>query len=311
MTLHVTGLHHFTAIAGDPTENAKFYVNKLGLRMVKKTVNHDAPEMYHLFYGDKEGKPGSGITFFPGMSDQQGQPGAGMITELGLRIPEDSLEYWRKHLEDEEINFEEEEWRGKTTLSFSDPDGLPLRLVPVEEDDSYTVWEDSTVPWENQVRGMNHIRLSVQRISGIRPVLDRMGLEEADDKHENTFFDAADGSSVEVEETDRRGRMGKGSVHHIAFKAGETNKEIEKWRDKLMKLDMRPSPAISRKYFTSTYVRTPVGILFEFSSMEPGYTADEPVEELGNSFVLPEKLQDRREEILENLPEFREEEINQ
>ena len=311
MTLKVTGLHHFTAIAGDPTENAKFYVNKLGLRMVKKTVNHDAQEMYHLFYGDRKGTPGSGITFFPGMSDQQGKPGAGMITELGLRVPEDSLDYWKEQFEDEEIQFEEEEWRGKTTLSFSDPDGLPLRLVPVETNDNYVSWEDSTVSEENQVHGMNHVKLSVQSVSSIQPVLDRMGLERALDEYENTFFDAEDGSCVEIEETDQRGRMGKGSVHHIAFKAGETDEEIEQWRGKLMKLGMRPSPAISRKYFTSTYARTPVGILFEFSSMGPGYTADESVGELGTSFVLPEKLQGRREEILESLPEFREEEINQ
>jgi glyoxalase family protein len=311
MTLEVKGLHHFTAIAGDPTENAKFYVNKLGMRMVKKTVNHDAPEMYHLFYGDKKGTPGSGITFFPGMADQPGQPGAGMITELGLRVPETSLDYWEERFKEEDIEFEEQVWRGKATLSFSDPDGLPLRLVPVETDDNYVSWEDSTVPEENQICGMNHVKLSVQRISGIQPVLDRMGLEEADDEYENTFFDAEDGTCVEVEETDQRGRMGKGSVHHIAFKAGENEEEIEQWRDKLMKIGMRPSPAISRKYFTSTYARTPVGILFEFSSMGPGYTADESVEELGTNFVLPENLQGQREEIMRNLPEFREEEINQ
>lgn len=279
--------------------------------MVKKTVNHDAPEMYHLFYGDKKGTPGSGITFFPGMADQPGQPGAGMITELGLRVPETSLDYWEERFKEEDIEFEEQVWRGKATLSFSDPDGLPLRLVPVETDDNYVSWEDSTVPEENQICGMNHVKLSVQRISGIQPVLDRMGLEEADDEYENTFFDAEDGTCVEVEETDQRGRMGKGSVHHIAFKAGENEEEIEQWRDKLMKIGMRPSPAISRKYFTSTYARTPVGILFEFSSMGPGYTADESVEELGTNFVLPENLQGQREEIMRNLPEFREEEINQ
>ncbi len=311
MTLKVKGLHHFTAIAGDPTENAKFYVNKLGMRMVKKTVNHDAPEMYHLFYGDKEGTPGSGITFFPGMADQPGKPGAGMITELGLRIPEGSLEFWKQHLDEEDVEFETEEWRGKQSISFTDPDGLSLRLVPVETGEEYLTWGEGTVPEENQIQGMNHVKLSVQRSSSIEPVLKRMQLEKAEDEEENNFFDAEDGSCVEVEETDQRGSMGKGSVHHIAFKAGENEEEIEKWRDKLMKIGMRPSPAISRKYFTSTYARTPAGILFEFSSMGPGYTADESVEELGTNFVLPENLQGRREEIMENLPEFREEEINQ
>ena len=279
--------------------------------MVKKTVNHDAPEMYHLFYGDKKGTPGSGITFFPGMSDQKGKPGAGMITELGLRVPEESLDYWKTYLEDEEVEYEEQQWRGKTKLTLEDPDGLKLRLVPVETSHNYTPWEDSTVPEENQVRGMNHVKLSVQSSSGIEPILQHMGLEKSGEDHENIFFDAEDGSCVEVQETSQRGRMGKGSVHHIAFKAGETDEEIEQWRDKLMNLGMRPSPAISRKYFTSTYARTPVGILFEFSSMGPGYKADESVEELGSNFVLPENLQDRREEILENLAEFREEEINQ
>ena len=309
MTLEVKGLHHFTAMAGDPTENAKFYVNKLGMRMVKKTVNHDAPEMYHLFYGDKKGTPGSGITFFPGMSNQEGKTGAGMITELGLRIPENSLDYWKNRLEEKNVEFQQDEWREKQTITFEDPDGLSLRLVPHQKSD-YIPWESSQVPGENQIRGMHHVTLSVHRSDDMAPVLEEMGLEEGQE-HENRYFNAEDGSGVEVRETSERGRMGKGSVHHIAFKAGETQEEIEKWRDKLIKLGMRPSPAISRKYFTSTYARTPAGILFEFSSMGPGYTADESVEELGKNFVLPENLQDRREQIEKVLPEFNEEEINQ
>lgn len=308
MTPEVRGLHHFTAIAGDPTENAKFYVNTLGLRMVKKTVNHDAPEMYHLFYGDKKGTPGSSITFFPGMAERQGKPGAGMITELGLRIPENSLDYWKERFEDEKLKFEVEKWRGRKTLKFSDPDELPLRFVP-EENNDYMPWEESKVPEEHQICGMHHVTLSVQREESITPVLELMGLEKLNEDFENLYFEAEDGSGVEIRETSDRGRMGQGSVHHVAFKAGETDQEIENWREKLQNSGMRPSPAISRKYFTSTYARTPAGILFEFSSMGPGYTADESVEELGENFVLPEKLQDRREGILENLPEFREEEV--
>jgi glyoxalase family protein len=303
MTQEVQGLHHFTGIAGDPTENAKFYVNTLGLRMVKKTVNHDAPDVYHLFYGDREGTPGSSITFFPGMTEKQGETGAGMITELGLRIPENSMQYWKKRMEEKEIELEEENWHGKQTLSFSDPDGLPLRLVPEEKSD-YTSWEDSKVPEEHQVEGMHHITLSVHRRDGIAPLLEELGFEEVGEN----IFEAEDGSKVEVKETDKHGRMGKGSVHHIAFKAGD-EEDVRKIREKVRSMGMRPSPAISRKYFTSTYARTPVGILFEFSSMGPGYTADEDVEELGENFVLPENLQGREEEILENLPEFNEDEI--
>lgn len=308
MTLKVKGLHHFTAMAGDPTENAKFYVNILGLRMVKKTVNHDAPEMYHLFYGDRKGTPGSSITFFPGMSEREGKPGAGMITELGLRIPENSIGYWKERLEEKNVDFKQEDWRGKQSLTFKDPDGLPLRLVP-DQKDEYTAWEDSNVPEEKQITGMHHVTLSVHRSDDIAPVLEEMGLEEGDE-HENRYFNAEDGSGVEVRETSERGQMGKGSVHHIAFKAGENEQEIQKWSEKLQATGMRPSPAISRKYFTSTYARTPVGILFEFSSMGPGYTEDESVEGLGSSLVLPENLQDKRSQIEKVLPEFNEDEIN-
>ena len=122
----IQGLHHFTAIAGEPTENAKFYVNILGLRMVKKTVNHDAPQMYHLFYGDREGTPGSSITFFPGMSDQEGKPRKNMVTELGLRIPEGSISYWRERLEEKDVELEEDEWHGSSTLRFKDDSGLSV-----------------------------------------------------------------------------------------------------------------------------------------------------------------------------------------
>lgn len=218
-----------------------------------------------------------------------------------------SFSYWKNRLEEKEIEYTEEIWQGGQTLSFEDNSGLNLRLISVDTED-YTPWEDSKVPEKHQLQGMHHVSLSVKNSSGIEPILEEMGLEKAD-KFDNTYFDAEDGSGVEVKETNKQGTMGTGSVHHVAFKAGETEQEIEQWRDKLKRMGMRPSPAISRKYFTSTYARTPVGILFEFSSMGPGYTADESVEDLGSSLVLPEKLQGQREQIKATLPEFNEEEI--
>jgi glyoxalase family protein len=299
----VYGLHHFTAISGDPTENAKFYVNVLGMRMVKKTVNHDAPQVYHLFYGDYEGTPGSSVTFFPDMADQQGEQGAGQVTELGLRIPQGSLDYWRERLEDHEIDFQEEEWHGYQTLSLEDDSGIPLRLV-VEGSEDFTTWEDSKVPEEHQVRGMHHVELSVQDSTNTRELLNIMSLEEVEDG----FFEAEDGSKVVINETDKRGRMGTGTVHHIAFKV-QDEQESDKWRDKLQRHGMRPSPLVNRKYFSSIYFREPGGVLFEFATMGEGYTADESLEDLGSSLVLPENLEDQREKIESVLPEFREEEI--
>lgn len=308
MDPEVKGLHHFTAIAGDPTENAKFYVNTLGLKLVKKTVNHDAPEMYHLFYGDNEGNPGTSLTFFPEMTDQDGEPGAGMITELGLRIPEKSTAYWTERLEDNGLNFQIEDWHGKNTIKFKDPHGLPLRLVP-ENTEDYTPWGDSNVPEEHQIRGMHHISIDLHDTEQMSKILRLMDFEE-EEVEENRYLKAEDGSGVELRETEKHGSMGRGSVHHIAFKAGEDEEDLEKWREQLKKIGMRPSPVISRKYFASTYARTPDGVLFEFSTMGPGYTADESVEELGTNFVLPEKLEGKHEEILDALPEFREEEID-
>jgi len=306
MTYKIQGLHHFTALSGEPTQNAKFYVNKLGLRMVKKTVNHDAPEMYHLFYGDNEGTPGSSITFFPQMSKQKGKTGHNMVTELGLRIPKNSIEYWEQRLDEKNIDYEKETRNGKDTLSFSDNDGLPLRLVPAHSEE-FKAWSESSVPEKHQIQGMHHVALTVQNSENTVKLLEQMGLTEEEDS-DNIFFRAEDGSGVEVRESSKRGQMGRGSVHHVAFKAGDEKNQKE-WRDRIQRMGMRPSPAISRKYFTSFYFRIPSGILFEFSTMEPGYTADESVEELGSSIVLPESLQDQREKIEKALPEFREEEL--
>jgi len=304
MTLQsIQGLHHFTALSGDPTENAKFYVNTLGLRMVKKTVNHDAPEMYHLFYGDNEGTPGSSITFFPQMSEAQGQPGTNMVTELGLRIPESSLNYWEQRLDQKEITYQKEEWLEKETLKFSDNDGLQLRLVPSKSDD-FKTWSNSRVPEKHQIQGMYHVTLSIQKTETTGKILKEMGFKQEG----QGFFRAEDGSVVKLKEENKQGRMGKGSVHHVAFKAGDSENH-SLWRDKIQKMGMRPSPAVSRKYFTSFYFRIPSGILFEFSTMGPGYTSDESVEELGSSLVLPEKLESRREQIEKALPSFNEEEI--
>ena len=298
----IRGLHHFTAIAGDPTENAKFYVNTLGLRMVKKTVNHDAPGMYHLFYADNEGTPGSSITFFPGMSEEKGEKGKNMVTELGLRIPEDSTDYWKERLEDKEIDYEKDEWHGYSTLKFEDDSGLQLRMLE-QSSTEFKPWEDSPVPEQHQIKGMHHVTLSVGRKKDMAGLLQEMGLEK-----EQSIYRAEDGSAVELKKSEKRGKMGRGSVHHVAFKAGDEENQ-NKWREKIQKMGMRPSPTISRKYFTSFYFRTYSGILFEFSTMGPGYTTDETVEELGTSLVLPEKLESNREKIEKVLPEFNEEEI--
>jgi glyoxalase family protein len=257
-------------MCGDPTENADFYVNKLGLRLVKKTVNHDAPTVYHLFYGDRKGTPGSSITFFPNITDRERVTGANQVTELGLRIPEDSIQYWKERLENLDIEYDEEEFHGKNTLKLEDPDGLPLRLYP-EDSEDFETWEESDVDEEHQIRGMSHIVITVTSADSTRSLLEEVGLQEESE----SWYKAEDGSKVEVRESDETGREGKGTVHHIAFKVRD--EEQEPIREKIKSLGFRPSPLISRKYFTSFYFRESNNVLFEFSNLEPGYTADESV----------------------------------
>lgn len=297
MQPEIRGLHHITIMCGDPTRNADFYVNKLGLRMVKKTVNHDAPTVYHLFYGDRKGTPGSSITFFPNITDRDGVTGANQVTELGLRIPENSVQYWRKRLENLNIEYSTEKFHGKQTLKFEDPDGLPLRLYP-EESREFEIWQESDVSQEHQIQGMSHVAITVESPENTEKLLQEVGLEEESEK----WYVAEDRSHVEIREADQIGREGKGTVHHIAFKVGDN--EQEPMREKIKSMGFRPSPLISRKYFTSFYFREGNNVLFEFSNLEPGYTADETVEELGTNLVLPENLEDRREEIENALEEF-------
>jgi len=295
----VEGLHHITVICGEPDVNADFYIDVLGLRLVKKTVNHDAPELYHLFYGDRKGSVGSSITFFPLMADNSGEPGTGQVTELGLRIPPNSLQYWKDRLYQKDVPYEVENLRGMETVILQDPDGLGLRLIP-EKNDRFEAWEESDVPEDHQIMGMKQVKIEASQYDLSRQLIELMGLENT----EENFFEADDGSGVQLIDSNRRGKMGRGSVHHIAFSLSDDEMQ-EAWREELDSFGLRPSQIIERKYFKSIYFREPSDVLFEFATSGPGYTADEDVEELGEKLVLPEKLEGRREEIEKDLPEFR------
>ncbi len=294
----VEGLHHITVICGDPQTNADFYIDVLGLRLVKKTVNHDAPELYHLFYGDGEGTPGSSITFFPLMADNEGEQGSGQVTELGLRIPENSVQYWKDRLHENDVVYEVEKLRGLETLVFEDTDGLPLRLIPSDNTD-FRPWSGSSVPERHQIQGMKQVRIEASEYGLSKQLIELMGLENV----QNDFLRAEDGSGVQLVNSGRRGRMGRGTVHHIAFKV--SGKEMqEAWREELQEMGLRPSGIIDRKYFKSIYFREPSDVLFEFATVGPGYTEDEEVDELGENLVLPDKLESRRGEIEASLPDF-------
>lgn len=305
------GLHHVTAIVGDPQRNAEFYVGALGLRLVKRTVNHDDTHTHHLYFGDRGGTPGTNITFFPWTDEgRQGQFGAGQARETAYLIRPDSLGYWIDRLEGRGIDVERIERFDETALRLTDPDGIGLELVASEaatEADAIP-WPEGPVPAEHQLRGLSGVTLAVADPEPTAAVLtDVLGYERATEAGDRRRYRAAGGGPgavLDLVETDAsRGRMGVGTVHHVAFETTDVA-EQERFREALAAHGLSPSEIIDRKYFSAVYAREPGGVLFEISTTGPGFTVDEDVEDLGSRLTLPEWLADEREEIEANLPPF-------
>lgn len=304
------GLHHVTAIAGDPQRNAEFYVETLGLRFVKKTVNHDDTYTYHFYFGDGDGTPGTNITFFPwGDQGRSGQFGAGQTKSTTYAIPSESLDYWLDRLESHGIDVDGPIERfDETVIEFDDPDGVTLALVATPDAPNGRPWKESPVPENHQLRGIYSVTLAVNEIEPTGAVLtDGLGYEreaEADGRHRYRSAAGGFGSIVDLLETDRpHGQMGTGTVHHVAYKAQNTT-EQEQWRDHLTDHGLQVTEIIDRTYFHSLYFREPGGVLFEIATMGPGFTADQNQDELGTDLALPDWLEDEREEIESHLPSF-------
>lgn len=309
MTPETAGLHHVTAIAGDPQRNADFYVGTLGLRFVKQTVNHDDTGTYHFYFGDREGTPGTNITFVP-WTDQgrQGEFGAGQTQDTAYLIPPDSVDYWLDRLADHDVAVEQTERFGETVLQFEDPDGIGLELVAADAPSNAVPWEDSPVPEKHQLRGFYSVTLAVDSFGPTAEILtDVLGYDHEATEGGRRRYRAAGsgpGSVVDLVETDLgRGRMGVGTVHHVAFTAEDVD-EQHAYQEAYREKGLSPSEVIDRKYFNAIYTREPNGILFEIATTGPGFDEDEEVDELGTSLTLPEWLEDERESIEAQLPEL-------
>lgn len=303
-----TGIHHVTAIGGDPTRTAEFYVETLGLRLVKQTVNHDDNGTYHLYFGDGEGTPGTSMTFFPWTDDgRQGEFGAGQTEYTAFSVPSGSLTYWAARLEEYGVEAERSDRFGSDVLRFTDPDGIGLELVAHDAPRPGTTWAESPVPAEHQIRGFYGVTLAVSSADSTAEVLDAIGYDAVERTEAGVRYDTgADGigTVVDLVETDAaRGRMGVGTVHHVAFRL-EDEAEQHGMQERLRAVGMDPTEIIDRKYFKAIYAREPGGVLFEFATMGPGFDADEPVESLGESLTLPEWLEAERERIEAALPDF-------
>ena len=308
MTDPTPGIHHVTCIASDPQQNMDFWVETLGLRLVKRSINQDDDGTYHFFFADAEGTPGTSMTFFPWENLSQGKVGSGQVSRTAFRVPEGSLDYWEDRFDDYGVDYEERVERfGETVLPFSDPDGLPVELVAVEvpEDDPTVPWTEF-VPEEHAIRGFHSVTLWLADPDPTEDLLDTMGFERVGTEasqgdtpgDERTRFatDGPVGKYVDVLPTIESGRQGCGTVHHVAFQT-PTDDDQMAMRAAVKSLGLRPTQQIDRHWFRSVYFREFGGVLFELATSGPGYTSDEPLSELGERLVLPGEFGDRREEI--------------
>jgi glyoxalase family protein len=298
------GIHHITAVASDPVPNYDFYTDTLGLRLVKRSVNQDDTSVYHLFYADEIGSPGTSMTFFPYPNARPGQIGTGQATTTQFSIPDSSIDYWIDRLADASVDADEPFERfGDTVLPFRDPDGLQLELV-ADGDTPAENPPDGFVPEEYAIRGFYGVTLSLTSARSTTELLETMGYRPTQEaRNRQRYETAADLASVvdlKEDPNEPHGQPGAGTVHHVAFQV--TSDEQPEWRETLIQHGLRPTQIIDRKWFHSVYSRTPGGILFEWATKEPGYTADEDVEELGEKLVLPEWFEDQREGIESQLP---------
>jgi len=299
----IAGLHHVTAIAGDPQANVDFYTGVLGLRLVKVTVNFDDPTTYHLYYGDGQGHPGTIMTFFPWPGAYRGRIGTGQLTVTSFAVPDKSLPYWREHLRSRAIEFEDTHSDfGEELLFLTDPDGLQLELVSTSSADPDRVWERGPVPAEYAVRGFHHVSLSENGYERTASLLtDTLGFRQIARQGNRFRYATGDGApsamvDVVCAPEGRPGRVAVGTVHHVAWRAA-TDQEQARWRDVLVAGEYDVTPVIDRQYFHSIYFREPGGVLFEIATDPPGFATDETVQQLGSSLKLPPWLERGRPEL--------------
>ncbi|MGH9176721.1 MAG: ring-cleaving dioxygenase [Vicinamibacterales bacterium] len=311
--MELGGLHHVTAVTGDAPRNLDFYTRVLSLRLVKKTVNQDDVSAYHLFYADGEGNAGTDVTFFDWPNAGPNVPGTGTVAEIGLRVPSrEALDWWQNRLAELDVEHGQIEDRGgRATLPFSDPEGQALAIV-FDSRQGMTPgvpWPDSPVPVDQQILGLNHVVLAVGELMPTALVLtELLGFRESgryerpdNPSREVVVFKTGPGgpgAEVHVEELpgQRRGRVGIGGVHHVAFRT-PTDAEHRQWQQQIAGAGIGVTDVIDRFYFGSLYFREPGHVLYEIATDGPGFAVDEDAATLGEQLALPPFLEPRRAQI--------------
>jgi predicted esterase/catechol 2,3-dioxygenase-like lactoylglutathione lyase family enzyme len=299
--MSATGIHHVTAISSDARANRDFYAGVFGLRAVKKTVNFDDPQTYHLYYGDEHGSPGSILTFFPYKGARAGTLGRGIAAVCSLAVPAESMTWWKERLSGAAVEVETKEKHGEPVLAFVDPDGLRLELVGTAQ--GPLGYGGGTVPADRAIRGVHSVTLWVPTLGATRQVLHTLGF--VGDGTRLVANDAVIGRYIDLEEVGsmQRNQGGAGTIHHVAFRVGEDDDELV-MRKRVIGLGLEPTPVIDRQYFHSVYFREPGGVLFELATDPPGFDADEPLASLGEALKLPPQYEQHRRSIESGLPDL-------
>jgi glyoxalase family protein len=294
------GIHHITAMAGDPQLNLDFYTETLGLRLVKRTVNFDDPGSYHFYFGDNVGNPGTIITFFPWPGARRGARGSGQVTIVSFAIPSNSIAWWKKRLRANHVVAEEISDRFENKgLRFVDPDGLMLELM-----------ESPVIPSEGRVdhtiRGFAAPTLEVRHLERTEKLLiEILGFEfVGEENNRRRLRGSGSNAAAEVDLVPSDagfGLVAVGTVHHIAFRVANDEEQLRA-REELVTRGLNVTPVIDRQYFHSIYFREPNGILFEIATDGPGFLIDESADELGESLKLPPMYESARSEIERVLP---------
>ena len=305
----MAGNHHVTAISGRAHRNLDFYTGTLGMRLVKKTVNFDDPGTYHLYYGDEVGHPGTILTFFPWEHAAAGRSGVGLTHQTAFRVPAVSLGYWTHRFIEKNVAHEALEKRfGEPVLAFIDPDGMRLALVGTTDAGAETGWSNGEVPAEHAIRGFHGVTLLLDDAAATGTILSGvLGFAKAGTEGATTRYranGAGAGGVVDLHEAKEflGGAMGRGSVHHVAFRAKDDAAQAEMAALLRDKHGLRPTEQKDRNYFRSVYFREPGGVLFEIATDGPGFATDERAESLGERLMLPAQYEAARPQIERSLP---------
>jgi glyoxalase family protein len=302
----ITGIHHLTALAGDPQRNLDFYSGLLGLRFIKKTVNFDAPEVYHFYYGNETGAPGTVLTFFPYPGIRKGRLGTGMVAVLSFSVSSSALGFWQNRLRQYGVRHQpaKERFHQETVISLEDPDGLHLELV-FHDQDARTGFTYGHIPQEYSVKGFYHAEIWANDAeSTIRLLSEHMDhrIVATDGNRTRLAASGESGHCIDVLYMPDHisGLVGGGTVHHIAFASRDLRTQQEA-RERILQQQLDPTTVIDRQYFRSVYFREPGNVLFELATYGPGFDADESLAHLGETLKLPPQYEAHRYHIENQL----------